>query len=148
MIVQNRMTSMGNAPFGNCKIAVLQRGNDVQSFGGLIAIDKRTQLICACSTNIADFTDRAAHDLLGQHWSSAFRADQLPSLFKSSEVPGQQYPHVRKYDLPDRTMLIASHSSGDVTLISIVQQVGRVLRLPIVETQIESEAMACRAMAT
>jgi len=33
-------------------------------------------------------------------------------------------------------------------LISIIQQVGRVLRLPIVATQIESEAMACRAMAT
>ena len=62
---------MSNAPFGNCKTAELHLGNGVQSFGGLVVIDKRSQLICACSANIAHFTGREVEGLLGQNWSVA-----------------------------------------------------------------------------
>jgi light-regulated signal transduction histidine kinase (bacteriophytochrome) len=46
---------MVNAPLGHCKVADLAFGDRLQAFGGLVAIDKRTQLICACSANIQDF---------------------------------------------------------------------------------------------
>jgi short chain dehydrogenase len=40
---------MLNAPFGTCKAADLAHVDPLQSAGGLVAIDKRTKLICACS---------------------------------------------------------------------------------------------------
>jgi diguanylate cyclase (GGDEF)-like protein len=115
---------MIDAPFGNCKTADLQHGNQVQSFAGLVVIDKRTQHICACSANIKDFIDRAPAELLGQPWNTVFSADQLISLFKPADAPGQQFAHIEKLAVHERTMLIASHSVDAVTLVEMEPYLG------------------------
>jgi light-regulated signal transduction histidine kinase (bacteriophytochrome) len=83
---------MSSAPFGDCKAAELHLVNSVQSFGGLIAIDRRTQLICACSANVRDFTGKRSEDLLGQKWSLLFRPDQVSTLFKPDGSRGYTCP--------------------------------------------------------
>ena len=115
---------MTNAPFGNCKTAELQHSNHVQSFAGLVVIDKRTQRICACSANIGEFLDKSPAELLGQPWNMAFSADQLPSLFKPTDTPGQQLAHIGKFSMHGRAMLIASHSVHNVTLVEMERHQG------------------------
>jgi diguanylate cyclase (GGDEF)-like protein len=113
-----------NAPFGNCKTAELQHSNHVQSFAGLVVIDKRTQRICACSANIGEFLDKSPDELLGHPWNMAFSADQLPSLFKPADTPGQQLAHIEKFAIHERAMLIASHSVHNVTLVEMERYQG------------------------
>jgi diguanylate cyclase (GGDEF)-like protein len=110
---------MTNAPFGNCKAAELHLGNRLQSCGGLVVIDKRSQLICACSSNIAQFTGKGVEALLGQNWSVSFRADQIPSLFRPIGTPGQELALVQKAEFNQKMMLLASHSLGNLTLVEI-----------------------------
>ena len=97
---------MSNAPFGDCKAAELHRLSSVQSFGGLIAIDRRTQLICACSANVEVFTGKRSEDILGEKWSLLFRPDQVSSLFKPDGSPGLHLPCIQKSELNGKTVLI------------------------------------------
>jgi diguanylate cyclase (GGDEF)-like protein len=113
------LSSTSSAPFGDCKSAELHRIDQVQSFGGLIAIDKRTQRICACSANIARFTGQAPQELLGQPSSRLFKPDQLPSLAKAADVSGQHLPHLQAANLQERALLIASHAVDQVTLVEM-----------------------------
>jgi len=108
---------MSSAPFGDCKAAELHLVNSVQSFGGLIAIDRRTQLICACSANVRDFTGKRSEDLLGQKWSLLFRPDQVSTLFKPDGSSGLHMPQIQKSKLNGQTVLMANHSVGNITLI-------------------------------
>ena len=110
---------MTNAPFGNCKTADLQHSNHVQSFAGLVVIDKRTRQICACSANIGDFIGKLPGELLGHPWNETFSADQLRSLFKPTDAPGQQFSQIQKSAVRERMMLIASHSVDNVTLVEM-----------------------------
>jgi len=87
---------MTNAPFGDCASAELHRADHIQSYGALVVIDKRSQLICACSANIHAFSGKPPPDLLGAFWSVLFTADQLPSLFAPVDEPGSDMPHLRK----------------------------------------------------
>jgi chemotaxis family two-component system sensor kinase Cph1 len=110
---------MPNAPFGDCKSAELQLLNRVQSIGGLVAIDKRTQLICACSANIHAFTGRRPEELLGRSWTSLFRTDQVSSLFKPQSAPGLHVAQILKSELNGQAMLVANHSLNNTTLVEI-----------------------------
>jgi diguanylate cyclase (GGDEF)-like protein len=108
-----------NAALGNCKVADLAFGDRLQAFGGLVAIDKRTQLICACSANIEDFLGQRPEALLGRAWSVAFRAEQLDSLFTAADTAGQQLPRIQQAPFVGRPMLIASHSVGHITVVEV-----------------------------
>jgi diguanylate cyclase (GGDEF)-like protein len=110
---------MVNAPLGHCKVADLAFGDRLQAFGGLVAIDKRTQLICACSANIEEFLGQSPEELLGRPWRVAFRAEQLDSLFTAVETAGQQLPRIQQTQFVGRPMLIASHSVGHITVAEV-----------------------------
>jgi chemotaxis family two-component system sensor kinase Cph1 len=110
---------MTNAPFGNCKAADLSRGDRLQSMGSLLAVDKRTQLICACSANAAEFTGKGPTELLGRHWDVLFRADQLGSLFSPADTADLQLPQIQRAEWAGRSQLVATHSAGDVTIAEI-----------------------------
>jgi len=110
---------MTNAPFGNCKSANLSRGDRLQSMGCLIAVDKRTQLICACSANAAEFTGKGPAELLGRHWEVLFRANQLGSLFSSADTAEPQLPRIQRAQWAGRSRLVATHSAGEVTFAEI-----------------------------
>jgi len=114
-----RIEATGNAPFGNCKTAQLQLIDRVQCFGGLAAIDKRSQQICACSANIEEFTGKRADELLGEHWTSAFRTSQLIDLFNAGAAPGQQLAHIQRTELNGRAVLMATHSVENRALVEI-----------------------------
>ena len=108
---------MSSAPFADCKAAELHLLNSVQSFGGLIAVDRRTQLICACSANVQDFTGKRSEDLLGQKWSLLFRTDQVSTLFKPDGALGLHMPQIQKSELNGQTVLMANHSVDNITLV-------------------------------
>lgn len=110
---------MTNAPFGNCKAADLSRGDRLQSMGSLIAIDKRTQLICACSANAAEFTGKEPVEILGRHWDVLFRADQLGSLFSPMDTADLELPRIGRAEWAGRPQLVATHSAGGVTFAEI-----------------------------
>jgi diguanylate cyclase (GGDEF)-like protein len=110
---------MSNAPFGDCKAAELHLLNSVQSFGGLIAIDRQTELICACSANVREFTGKRPEDLLGQKWSVLFRPDQVSTLFKPDSSPGLHLPQIQHSELNGQTWLMANHSINKLTLVEI-----------------------------
>ncbi len=146
-----------NAPFGNCKTAELQHGNHVQSFAGLVVIDKRTQQICACSANIGEFIEKSPDDLLGQSWNIAFKADQLSSLFKPAAAPGQQLAQIQRFAVRERAILIATHSVDNVTLVEMERYHGdphafyfadRVGYLQALTTKDTPESAATLLMAT
>jgi diguanylate cyclase (GGDEF)-like protein len=91
----------------------------VQSFGALIAIDKRSQLICACSANVGQFLGKFPGELLGRPWSVVFHADHIGSLFLGPESVGQQLPIIRTAEFGTRQLLLASHSVGHTTLVEV-----------------------------
>lgn len=99
-----------------CGISALCGSAEQSTTRPVDAIDKRTQRICACSANIDEFVAKAPDELLGENWSIAFRPNQLPSLFKPADAPGQQFSHIQKTELHARVMLSASHSVDDITL--------------------------------
>src|ERR1700678_1169942 len=105
---------MSNAPFGDCKSAELHLLNSVQSFGGLIAIDRHTELICACSANVREFTGKRPEDLLGQKWSLLFRPDQVSTLFKPDGSLGLHLPQIQNSELNGQTVLMANHSVNNI----------------------------------
>jgi chemotaxis family two-component system sensor kinase Cph1 len=106
-------------PVDNCKTAELQFIDRVQSFGALVAVDKRTKCICACSANTEEFTGKRPDELLGQDWRALFQADQLPTLFMAADIGGQHFPHIQRAELNGRDAMLASHSVGDRTLVEI-----------------------------
>jgi len=110
---------MTNAPFGNCKTADLSRGDQLQSMGSLIAIDKRTQLICACSANIAEFTGKDPAELLGRHWDVLLSADQLGNLFLPTDTPDIQLPRIHRAEWAGRSLLVATYGAGQVVFAEI-----------------------------
>lgn len=110
---------MNNLPLESCKTANLALGDRLQSIGALVAIDKRTQLICACSGNIEEFIGLQPSSLLGKHWQIAFSADQLGSLFVSSDSTALQLPRIQKALFHGKLMLIASHAIGNITLVEL-----------------------------
>jgi chemotaxis family two-component system sensor kinase Cph1 len=110
---------MSSAVFGDCKAAELHLLNGVQSFGALIAIDRRTQLICACSANVRDFTGKRSEELLGQKWSLLFSADQVSTLFKPDGSPGLHMPQIQKSELNGQIVIMANHSLGNITLVEV-----------------------------
>jgi diguanylate cyclase (GGDEF)-like protein len=110
---------MTNAPFGDCKAADLSRGDQLQAMGSLIAFDKRTQLICACSANIAEFTGKGPAELLGRHWDVLFRADQLGNMFVPADTPDIQLPRIQRAEWAGRSLLVATYAAGEVAFAEI-----------------------------
>jgi two-component system, chemotaxis family, sensor kinase Cph1 len=110
---------MNNAPLGTCKTADLGLGDRLQSIGGLVAIDKRTQLICACSENIEEFIGARPEALLGNSWQVAFSADQLGSLFAPADTTAQELPLIQKAQFGHKAMLVATHSVGNITVAEL-----------------------------
>ena len=101
---------MNNAPFGNCSTSELHLADQIQSFGALIAIDKRTQLMCACSANIQLFVGKTPQELLGQKWSLLFMPAHVEGVFKHVEAPGNEVPQIMQAEFQHTPVLIASHS--------------------------------------
>jgi len=91
----------------------------VQSFGALIAIDRHTELICACSANVREFTGKRPEDLLGQKWNLLFRPDQVSTLFKPDGAPGLHLSQIQNSELNGQTVLMANHSVNNITLVEI-----------------------------
>lgn len=110
---------MKNSPFGDCKTADLHLADEVQSFGALIAIDKRTQLICACSENSYSFVGRTPEELLGKNWNILFTPDQVEGVFKPVDAPGNEIPQILKAEFDNKAVLIANHSVNNITLVEI-----------------------------
>jgi chemotaxis family two-component system sensor kinase Cph1 len=110
---------MLNAAFGNCKTAELHLTSQVQSFGALIAIDKRTKRICGCSANSYEFTGMRPDALLDQTWTRVFRAEEVTSLFKPADAPDQHLLHIQRGELNNQTLLIANHSINNITLVEM-----------------------------
>ena len=109
---------MTTAPFRNCKLDDLHLGNRIQSFGALLAVDKRTQWIIACSENIEAFIGKSPAELLGQPRPVAFSNEQVVDLLQGPD-PGPPVPHIQRIQLNHRSMLVATHSVADCTLFEI-----------------------------
>jgi diguanylate cyclase (GGDEF)-like protein len=107
------------APFGNCKLDDLHLGNRIQSFGGLLAVDRRTQWIVACSQNIETFIGKSPAELLGQPQRVAFSTAQAVDLLHRADRPGPHVPHIQRMQLNHQSMLVATHSVADCTLFEI-----------------------------
>ncbi len=110
---------MNTAPFGNCKTTDLSYGDRLQSIGGLVAIDKRTQLICACSENIEEFIGACPDELLGKSWQVVFTDDQMGSSIARADTTARQLPLIQKAEFRGKAMLIASHSIGSIVLAEL-----------------------------
>jgi diguanylate cyclase (GGDEF)-like protein len=110
---------MIDTPIANCKTAELHLIDRVQSFGALITIDKRTRRIGGCSANIGEFMDREPAALLGEDWSAAFRADQVPGLFQPGDPGWQHLARIQGADLDGNLVTLAWHSLGATTMVEI-----------------------------
>ena len=110
---------MSNEPFGNCKTAELHLLDRVQAFGGLLAVDEQTGLICACSANIQRFVGKAAGELLGRAWTLAFGPEQIPAMFQRAAATGHGTPHIIKGTLNREPLLIANHRIGHISVVEV-----------------------------
>ncbi len=76
---------MNKGPFGNCKQAALHQIQQIQSYGGLIAIDKRSHIIIGVSSNIEYFIGKDPQQLQGQPWTSVLTPNMVNSMFLPEE---------------------------------------------------------------
>ncbi|MEO8281475.1 MAG: EAL domain-containing protein [Ideonella sp.] len=116
---------MKNAPFGDCAEADLHLADHIQSFGAMVAIDKRSGLICACSENIGAIGasgGRSPAELLGKPWEAVFSAAQLPGLSRPGGASGGEIgetPQWRQALLGGMPVWLAQHAVNEVALIEI-----------------------------
>lgn len=72
---------MSQGPFGNCKTDQLHLIDEIQSYGAMMVIDKRSNLIVAASENIHKFTGKQLESILGQPWSLILTPNLVGSMF-------------------------------------------------------------------
>lgn len=110
---------MANAPFGDCKTARLHLTAYIQPSGALLAIDRRTRRICACSANILQFTGKTPDDLLGQCWTVLFAPEPVARAFDPFEARSSELAHIQQAELNGKPVVIACHSVGSTALVEI-----------------------------
>lgn len=109
---------MTSGPFGQCKEAQLHKMLEVQSYGALLAIDKRSHMICAASDNIARFTGKSDAELIGQPWSVLLHPHMVDSLFATSPDEASICRVVRA-ELNQQILDISNHSVGTLTIVEL-----------------------------
>lgn len=109
---------MINAPFDDCKSAVLHLANSIQPFGAMLVLD-REGVIVAASANGEQWLGAASPSMLGQPWHSV-----LPPEFTlpCAETPSQYSVNalqLQPLHWHGRELMAALHSTGEYTVIEI-----------------------------
>lgn len=106
---------MSKGPFGNCKKANLHSILQLQSYGAMLAIDKRSHLIVACSENINNLIG-AKDDLLGQPWSALLPPSSVSSMFipDADDAVSCQLDTIT---LNGNQVDVSNHSNGDYCIV-------------------------------
>ncbi len=106
---------MSKGPFGNCKKANLQSILQLQSYGAVLAIDKRSHLIVACSENINSVIG-VKDDILGKPWAILLPPSSVSSMFiaDADDAVGCQLETIT---LNGKQVDVSNHSHGDYCLV-------------------------------
>lgn len=110
---------MSSGPFGNCKTAELHKSLKLQAYGAMIAIDKRTHQISACSDNIKKFTGKAPEELLNTPWSTVLSPDLIDSMFVPSNSTETNVGRIVSTQLNDNAVEVSNHTLGDYCVVEI-----------------------------
>jgi len=104
-------TSSIAAPFGDCKRAVLSNTQAIQNHGALLAVDRHSQVITACSDNLGDFCQGNIHNCLGQSALSLF-GPHWPRMARLAVQTGRLMVGEITWSEHD-TVTVIGHQHGD-----------------------------------
>lgn len=110
---------MNEHSFPDCKTAQLHKINEIQSYGCMLVIDKRTNFFVACSDNVEAFLEKSPDQIMGLPSSTLFKPDSLASL---SELPSGSDPivsHVMNTDVAGKLLTVSNHSAGSYCIVEI-----------------------------
>lgn len=110
---------MQEGPFGDCKRAKLHRADRVQSSMALLAIDTRTQSICACSDNINGFLNFSPDDLIGKRWHAFLAPEHVETALLPKGSLDAELHHIHEITTPNAPLVTANHTVGHTTLVEI-----------------------------
>ncbi|MDP2142315.1 MAG: diguanylate cyclase [Gammaproteobacteria bacterium] len=102
----------------DCKTAELHLIGKIQPCGALLAIDRTTDRIAACSENASIFLMRDVKDLIGNHWSDFFHSNDI-SMAAAEDDPELYLPTITESVLNDTPVVISSHPRGPFIIVEI-----------------------------
>lgn len=109
---------MSAPQYGDCKNALLYDILELQGYGSLLGVDKRSRQICACSDNIDEFLDKKPDQILGRPWSEVLPPDAVSAMFVSDEEDLTS-ARVIKARIAGRDLLLSNHLQGNVCVVEI-----------------------------
>ncbi|MDX1451469.1 MAG: diguanylate cyclase [Oleiphilaceae bacterium] len=109
---------MQGGPYGNCKEAELHKQLEVQSYGAMLVIDKRSHTICATSENIEKFVGKPPEAVLGKPWSELLHPNQVDTLFLPA-TDETVTARVTRATINQRELDVSNHSLGNHTLVEL-----------------------------
>ncbi len=107
---------MNEGPFGNCKQAQLHQIPQIQSYGGLIIIDKQSHLIVGASANIEKFIGQPKAELQGQPWSKFLTPNMVDTMLMSSERD-TSIARLLNTEINQQVVEISNHCAGGCCLV-------------------------------
>lgn len=114
-----RVYIVSSGPFGNCKTAELHKNLKLQAYGAMIAIDKRSHQISACSNNIKKFIGKSPEELLNTPWSSVLTPDLIDSMFIASNSSETNIGAIVTTELNGVNVEVSNHTLGNYCMVEI-----------------------------
>jgi two-component system, chemotaxis family, sensor kinase Cph1 len=109
---------MSIGPFGNCKSADLHLIQEIQGYGGMIVIDKRSHLITAASDNIVQFLGQSTEELLGQPWTTCLQPDWINTMFLADELEAINC-FIRTAEVNGQSLEISNHTQENFCVVEL-----------------------------
>ena len=114
---------MQDLQYDDCKTMQLHRILEIQGYGALLAIDKNSEKICACSSNIQHFLGKAPDNILNHDWSEFLTSPMVMTLFQKNEEAEHTTSRVITTELNGQLVHISNHSVDTHCIVEIEPQV-------------------------
>jgi len=103
----------------DCKTAELHLIGKIQPYGVLLAVDRASGIIFACSENTDGLLKQQAADIIGTHWSGLITPGQIPALSNPTDLAGATATQIIQTTLNGLPVLISSHVQGPAVIIEL-----------------------------
>ncbi|MDZ7839730.1 MAG: diguanylate cyclase [Gammaproteobacteria bacterium] len=118
---------MATATLENCKRDDLSRLPFVQGYGALVAIDRESGIICACSENLAELTGVDAIQALGQDRGLVIGPGDLPDDPLADMLGTEAAYHVSRRHMNGEPVVLISHGTEREVIVDIERDCGPVM---------------------
>jgi len=118
---------MARATLEHCKRDDLSRIPAVQGYGALVAIDRASGAICACSENLGELAGVDAAQALGQDRSLVIGPGDLPEEPLWDTLRTEAAYHVSRREMNGEQVVLVSHGTDHEVIVDIERDRGAVV---------------------